>query len=146
MEDRGVRDTEGHGREGCDYRRTTWGNSLAVQWLGLGAFTAKGLGRSLVGELRTPQATRPAEKEKKKNRRITWMILTVLEQNLVHTHTHKVHVKVRKSEQDQWIVLMSIFWMWYYSFSKCYCGGNYTKFPSDLSILFLKTADKSISQ
>ena len=26
-----------------------------------------------------------------------------------HTHTHKVHVKVRKSEQDQWIVLMSIF-------------------------------------
>ena len=43
-----------------------FGNSLAVQWLGLSAFTAVAQVQSLVGELRSPQAMRCSQKEKKK--------------------------------------------------------------------------------
>ena len=42
----------------------TTGNSLAVQWLGLRAFTAEGQVRSLVGELRSHK---PSGAAKKKN-------------------------------------------------------------------------------
>ena len=34
-------------------RKNEWGNSLAVQWLGLGTFTAVSLVQSLVRELRS---------------------------------------------------------------------------------------------
>ena len=43
------------------------GNSLAVQWLGLGIFTAVAQARTLAGELRILQAGGAAKKKKKDN-------------------------------------------------------------------------------
>ena len=43
------------------------GNSLAVQWLRLGAFTARIWVQSLVGELRSHTAQPKKEKKKKKS-------------------------------------------------------------------------------
>lgn len=56
MKGRGIRDMEGSGREGCDYRRTTWRNSLVVWWLGLSALTAKGPGSIPTWETKISQA------------------------------------------------------------------------------------------
>ena len=46
------------------------GNSLAVQWLRLGAFTARIWVQSLVGELRSHTAQPKKEKKKKVNSRL----------------------------------------------------------------------------
>ena len=43
------------------------GNSLAVQWLGLGALTARAGVQSLVGELRSCTQRGTTEKKKKKS-------------------------------------------------------------------------------
>ena len=45
----------------------TLGNSLEVQWLGLGAFTARARIRSLVWEMRSRKLRGEAKKEKKKS-------------------------------------------------------------------------------
>ena len=47
-------------------QKNFWGNSLAVQWLGLSAFPAKVRVRSLVGEIRILQAAWHGQKNKKK--------------------------------------------------------------------------------
>ena len=47
------------------------GNSLAVQWLGFTAFTAEGLGQSLVGELDPTSHVVPPEKRSEKNQQVT---------------------------------------------------------------------------
>ena len=63
------------------YKVNHLGNSLAVQWLGLNAFTAGAWVQSLVGELRSPQATR-GKKKKRKDRK---------KKKRKHTHTNKVN-------------------------------------------------------
>ena len=45
----------------------TWGNSLVVQWLGLGTFTAVARAQSLVGELRSHKPCDMAKKKKKED-------------------------------------------------------------------------------
>ena len=45
------------------------GNSLAVQWLGLGAFTSVAWVQSLVGEVRSCKPRGTAKKKKKKKER-----------------------------------------------------------------------------
>ena len=53
------------------FKNTKIGNSLAVQWLGLCAFTAKGLG-SIPGQgTKIPQATRCGQKNPKKTKNTT---------------------------------------------------------------------------
>jgi len=44
-------------------KKKVWGNSLAVQWLGLSAFTEVALVQSLVGELRSPKPWGIAKKK-----------------------------------------------------------------------------------
>ena len=46
----------------------TLGNSLAVQWLGLCAFTAEGAGSVPGWRTKIPQATRHSQKKKKKKK------------------------------------------------------------------------------
>ena len=53
-----------------NYEKYIWGNSLVVQWLGLGAFTAVAQVQSLVGELRSPKPRGMAKKKKRKERKI----------------------------------------------------------------------------
>ena len=48
-----------------DTLKVHWGNSLVVQWLRLGTFTAGALVQSLVGELRSHKLHGVAEKKKK---------------------------------------------------------------------------------
>ena len=48
----------------------TLGNSLAVQWLELGAFTARPWVQSLVRELRSHKLRGMAEKKKKKTLKV----------------------------------------------------------------------------
>ena len=50
-----------------NYKRRNSGNSLAVQWLGLGAFIAGAQVQSLVGELRSHKL-RGVEREKERER------------------------------------------------------------------------------
>ena len=51
---------------GEEYRIGRFGNSLAVQWLGLHASTARGMGSSLVGELRSRKLRSKAKKIEEK--------------------------------------------------------------------------------
>ena len=61
----------------------TWhveGNSLAVQWLGLCVFTAKGTGSIPGGVIKIPQAAQCGQKLKKKNfkyKKNYWKILVL---------------------------------------------------------------------
>ena len=48
-----------------EVKTETVGNSLAVQWLGLSAFSAGAQVQSLVRELRSPQAVQCSQKKKK---------------------------------------------------------------------------------
>ena len=59
------------------YMKHKWGNSLAVQWLGLGDFTAKVRVQSLVGELRS-QKPRSTAKKKKTSQNPPQIICTLL--------------------------------------------------------------------
>ena len=47
-----------------EYKYPIFGNSLAVQWLGLSAFTAMAWVQSLVGELKIPSAARCGRKKR----------------------------------------------------------------------------------
>ena len=58
------------------------GNSLAIHWLGLGAFTAGGQVQSLVGELRTRKPYGTTKKKK------THYVPGVLEARNTHHHYH----------------------------------------------------------
>ena len=50
----------------CSFKNVGFGNSLAIQWLGLGAFTADGPG-SIPGQgTKIPQAVRHGQKTKTK--------------------------------------------------------------------------------
>ena len=51
-----------------EVKTETVGNSLAVQWLGLSAFSAGVQVQSLVRELRSPQAVQCSQKKKKQNK------------------------------------------------------------------------------
>lgn len=51
------------GKNSC-LKTTIGGNSLAVQWLGRGAFTARDSGSSPSWGSRIPQASRPGQKIK----------------------------------------------------------------------------------
>lgn len=142
MKGRGIRDMEGNGREGCDYRRTTWRNSLVVWWLGLSALTAKGPGSIPLGKLRSHKPC--GQLKKKLEQQYEWSLWCQTRTYYTQTHT-QVHVKLRKSEQDQWVVLMSIFWLWYCTtVYQNATVGEAAQFPSDLPILFLKITNKSI--
>ena len=50
----------------CGLRKCFLGNSLVVQWLGLGAFTAVAQVQSLIGELKSHKPCGMAKKKKKK--------------------------------------------------------------------------------
>ena len=50
--------------EDFDFKKKDLGNSLAVEWLGLHAFTAEGVGSIPGWGIRIPQATQRGQKEK----------------------------------------------------------------------------------
>ena len=62
------------------------GNSLAVQWLGLGAFTAVAQVQSLVRELRSCKPPNAAKKKQKKYC-IVYLKFAKCSQH-IHTHIH----------------------------------------------------------
>ena len=64
----------GHGNE------HRMGNSLAVQWLGLGAFTARAQVQSLVGELRSRKPRGVAIKQQQQQQRKHRMYVKEVEQ------------------------------------------------------------------
>ena len=68
-------------------KESSWGNSLAVQWLGLRAFTALVQVQSLVGELR------PRKPRGKKKKRIFLGIYTLQRRN-THRVSQQTHYSI----------------------------------------------------
>ena len=65
---RGRGEIETDSRQKEQYERDTTGNSLVVQWLGLGALTARGPGWIPDRETKIPQTTQHSQKKRERER------------------------------------------------------------------------------
>ena len=92
-------------------KHETTGTSLVVQWLGLRAPNARGMGSSLVGELRSPHAARRSQKKKKKMKPQVlgwWMEPSLIKKKTVG------QASLRRKNQNAFLDLLCLLYLLYY--------------------------------